>query len=80
MPRYRVTLTTHANTTVEIDAPDDATLEEIAELAVQQNEGPTLCRQCSGGDFGHQHLDLGDDWTVSQPGGIPLIARIAEEV
>ncbi|GLW73712.1 hypothetical protein Kpho02_60100 [Kitasatospora phosalacinea] len=76
--RVRVTLTTHANTTVEIDVPENATTEEIAELAVAQNEeaAPTLCCQCASGQFGSQHLDLGDDWTVAAPGGQPAIARI----
>ncbi|RPE27210.1 hypothetical protein [Kitasatospora cineracea] len=78
MATHRVTLTTHANTTVEIDAPDNATDEEIAELAMAacEDNAPTLCRQCVGGDHGAQHLDLGDDWTVATHGGRPAIARI----
>lgn len=78
MPRYRVTLTTHTNTTVEVDAPDTATDEQIAELAVEacEDNAPTLCRQCAGGEHGALHLDLGDDWAVATPGGRPAIARI----
>ncbi len=78
MPRYRVTLTTHVNTTVEIDVPDNATPEQIAELAVEacEEDAPSLCRQCEGDSRSTQHLDLGDDWAVADTGGRPAITRI----
>ncbi|WP_035838964.1 hypothetical protein [Kitasatospora azatica] len=64
MAVYSVALTTWANTSVEVEVPDDVTdPERIAELAVEHNDPPTLCNQCSGGGrSGHQELELGDDW------------------
>ena len=77
MPRYTVSLTTYANTVVDVDAPDDATPEEIAELAIEQNQGPTLCHHCTGGTRdGRQYLEIGDDWEPATFDGQPLVTRI----
>lgn len=65
MPRYIVTLTTSANTVVEVTAPTDATHDQIAELAVAQLEAegaPKLCVACD------HHVDLGDDWRPAREG------------
>lgn len=55
MTLYRVTLTTFANTSVEVEADDP---EQARTLAEESGEFPTLCHQCSDG------CDLGDEWTA----------------
>jgi hypothetical protein len=72
VPRYIVTLTTSANAVIDVEAPDDATPEQIAELGLQQFEAegvPELCNACD------HMVDLGDDWRPARTAGAPLITR-----
>ncbi|MGW4648086.1 hypothetical protein [Kitasatospora sp. NPDC004289] len=75
MARYTVTLVTSASTVVEVDVPDDVTdPEEIAALALEQNNEPDLCRQCS--HAGGQELYLGDEWEPNRFDGALTITKI----
>jgi hypothetical protein len=60
MAKYRVYLKTTASGVVDVEVPDDVTdPEEIAELAWQEAEFPTLSAQASG--WGRSwSLDLGE--------------------
>jgi hypothetical protein len=77
MARYSVPVTTLANTAVEVEVPDSVTdPAQIAALALEQNNPPTLCNQCSGGRHG-QELEVGDDWEPVIWQGAPTVTRIA---
>ena len=79
MARYTVPFTTWANTSVEIEVPDDVTdPEQIAELAWEQmgeEGGPTLCHQCTGTRNGGG-LEIGDEWEPARFDGKPSISRL----
>lgn len=77
MATYAVTLITNASTVVEVTVPDDVTdPTTIAELAIEENRGPNLCHQCSGGGRSNgQELTIGDDWEPVMFDGTPSITR-----
>ncbi|MFI6117444.1 hypothetical protein [Kitasatospora sp. NPDC051164] len=82
MPRYSVPLTTYASTSVEIDAPDDATPEQIAELALEHvayEGGPTLCHHCTNSRNGGG-LELGDEWEPVLDNGQPVVTALDGDV
>jgi len=74
MPRYTVPLMTWANIAVDVDAPEDATPEQIAELAIEQHEGTSLCHQCAG--TRNNGLEIGDEWEPVLHDGVPEVTRI----
>jgi len=77
MARYTVPMATWANTTVEVEVPDHVTdPEEIADLALEQMDPPTLCHQCTGGWRGASSLDLGDVWEPARFDGKPDVNRL----
>lgn len=61
MPKYNVTLTTSANTTVTVEADSP---EAAYDAALLVDDLPTLCHQCTGGYRGAPELILGDDWDL----------------
>ncbi len=60
--RYRAILTQTASCVVTFDAPDDATPEQLAELALEA-ETPTLCWQCADADH-NQSLNIDGEWVL----------------
>jgi hypothetical protein len=73
MPRYIVTLTTSASTVVEVTAPDGATRDQVADMAVAQLEAegaPELCVACD------HHVELGDDWQVPGYGSASAVTPL----
>jgi hypothetical protein len=69
-----VPITTWANATATVDVPDDVTDPAIiAEMALEQFEGASLCRQCSS-------LDLGDEWNtvLDSKTGRPEVYKVTE--
>ena len=76
MAKYRVNMQTVATTVIEVEVPDDVTdLEEIAEIAANEGEFPTICAQCAG--WGREYsLDMDGEWNVSEYEGKPLIERV----
>ncbi len=62
MPKYYVTMTTSASTTVQVEADNP----EAAREAALEADTPTLCHQCTGGYRGAPELVLGDDWDVPE--------------
>lgn len=72
MARYTVTLTTSANTAVDVEVPDHVTdPETIAALAVEalEAEGRELCNSCD------RTVDLGDDWRPVRSDGAVTVTR-----
>lgn len=64
MPRYRVTLHTHAWAYIEVEADDETNAIDAAYEAQ-----PDICAQCSGWGQDGLTLELGDEWdTVDQDG------------
>jgi hypothetical protein len=60
--RYRAILIQTASCVVTFDAPDDATPEQLAELAAEA-ETPTLCHQCASSDR-NQSLNIDGEWEL----------------
>jgi len=62
--RKRLSFTTYANTSIEMDVPEEVAAQgdEAIALYMQENGNfPTLCHQCSG--YGREaELELGDEW------------------
>ena len=75
MAKHRIYFQTIASTSIEVEVPDEVTdPEEIAELAEEQADFPTLCHQCTGGTrFQSQNLELGDEWEPLREDGKPVV-------
>lgn len=70
--KYRAILTQTAACVVEFEAPEDATLAQLEELALEA-ETPTLCHQCA--DRRNQSLNIDGEWDLSRDeNGTPEIA------
>ncbi|MGW1976708.1 hypothetical protein [Streptomyces sp. NPDC001889] len=68
MPRYRVPLTTSAQTVVFVET-DDTDPRVIAALAAELADVGDLCHQCAG------RVDLGDDWRPVLVDGHPAVTE-----
>lgn len=63
--RKRISFTTYANTSIEVDVPDGIVArgaEAIAEYMQENGDFPWLCAQCASDRYGDRNLDLGDEW------------------
>lgn len=71
--RYRVPLTTWANTTVDVET-DSTDADEISRLA-EENAYVSLCHQCA------DKVDVGDEWNAVETNGDPSehITRLEDE-
>ena len=72
MAKYRVYVTTTASAVVDIEVPDDVTgPNEIAEIAFDKAEFPTLSAKASG--WGEPwSMDIGE-WEVETENGVPYV-------
>jgi hypothetical protein len=74
MARYTVPLKSWANIAVDVEAPDDATPEQIAELAMEEAYA-SVCNGCSSKH--NNSLDVGDVWEpVLNEDGVPEVTPI----
>lgn len=71
--RYRVPLTTWANTTVDVET-DSTDSDEIARLA-EESAYASLCHRCA------ERLEVGDGWTAVETNGDPSehITRLEDD-
>lgn len=79
MAKYRIPMTTYANTSIEVET-DETDPEKIIQAAYEQAEFPTICAQCSG--WGRDtELEIGDDWETvpkSHDDSTPIVEKISD--
>ena len=72
--KYSVPLTTWANVSVDVET-DSTHPAEIVQEAERSNR-VSLCNGCSGKN--NSFLEIGDEWTVPEHEGVPLITRMED--
>lgn len=74
--KYRATMTVVASCVVEFEAPEDATPDQLEELAYEA-ETPSLCWSCS--DRRNQSLDIDGEWSLAVDDDYNLEIHLDEE-